>query len=282
MQRRLTLLPDSVEVLARVGHCFYRRSQFRSGHGDPAGGIADGQRAVEMYEAIVAKAPEYKHRDNLAFAYSNLAENQLKADDSASRAKGIDSLRKALATMREITVNKQGDVEGQRHLAVAAGELGAALGTEGQPHEGLPYVEEALPIFRTLYDADKTNRLARLDLAESEENAGNLWVALGDPAKAVDHCRSAVQLLGAPPNPPESNLEISAALIEAQKDLAQAYASAAQAADAAPTRAEFWREAQLSATASLQMAQAIVAKKPEIAADYAAFIAKDKELLARH
>jgi serine/threonine protein kinase len=282
MQRRVALFPDSLEVRAKLGAGFYRRSQFRSGHGDPAGGIADGQRAVEMYEAIVAKAPEYKHRDNLAFAYSNLAENQLKADDSASRAKGIDSLRKALATMREITVNKQGDVEGQRHLAVAAGELGAALGTEGQPHEGLPYVEEALPIFRTLYDADKTNRLARLDLAESEENAGNLWVALGDPAKAVDHCRSAVQLLGAPPNPPESNLEISAALIEAQKDLAQAYASAAQAADAAPTRAEFWREAQLSATASLQMAQAIVAKKPEIAADYAAFIAKDKELLARH
>ena len=78
---------------------------------------------------------------------------------------------------------------------------------------------------------------------------------LGDPAKAVDHCRSAVQLLGAPPNPPESDLEISAALIEAQMDLASAYASAAQAAGAAPKRAEFWREARLSATASLQMAQ---------------------------
>ena len=55
MQRRLTLFPDSVEVLARVGHGFYRRSQFRSGHGDPAGGIADGQRAVELYEKVVAK-----------------------------------------------------------------------------------------------------------------------------------------------------------------------------------------------------------------------------------
>src|SRR5450432_320759 len=167
MQRRLMLFPDSVEALAKVGAGFYRRSQFRIGHGDPAGGIADGQRAVELYEKIVAKAPEYKHRDNLAFAYSNLAENQLKADDPASRAKGIESLRKALATMREITANKQGDVEGQRHLAVAGAELGAALGTVGQAREGLPYIEESLPIFRTLYEADKTNRLARLDLAES-------------------------------------------------------------------------------------------------------------------
>jgi serine/threonine protein kinase len=282
MQRRLTLFPDSVEVLAKLGAGFYRRSQFRSGHGDPASGIADGERAVEIYEKIVAKAPEYKHRDNLAFAYSNLAENQLKAGDPASRAKGIESLRKALATMREITADKQGDVEGQRHLAVAAGELGAALGTVGQPREGLPYIEEALPIFRTLYDADKTNRLARLDLAESEENAGNLWVALGDPAKAMDHCRSALQMLGAPPNPPESDLELSAALVEAQMDLAHAYASAAKAAVAAPKQAGFWREAQLSATASLQMAQSIVAKRPEVAADYAVFIAKDKELLARH
>jgi eukaryotic-like serine/threonine-protein kinase len=282
MQRRLTLFPDSVEVLAKVGAGFYRRSQFRNGHGDPAGGIADGLRAVELYEKIVAKAPEYKHRDNLAFAYSNLAENQLKAGDPAGHANGIESLRKALATMREITANNQSNVEGQRHLAVAAAELGAALGTVGQPREGLPYVEEALPIFRTLYDADKTNRLARLDLAESEENVGNLWVSLKDPAKAVDHCRSALQMLGAPPNPPESDLEISAALVEAQMDLAQAYASAAQAAAAAPTRAGLWREAQLSATASLQMAQTIVAKRPEIAADYAAFIAKDKELLSRH
>ena len=282
MQRRLTLFPDSVEVLAKVGAGFYRRSQFRIGHGDPAGGIADGQRAVELYETIVAKSPEYKHRDNLAFAYSNLAENQLKADDPASRAKGIESLRKALATMREITANKQNDVEGQRHLAVAAAELGTALGTVGQAREGRPYVEEALPIFRSLYDADKTNRLARLDLVESEENAGNLWAALGDPAKAVDHCRSALQLLGAPPNPPESDLEISAALIEAQTDLAKAYGSAAQAALAAPTRAVFWREAQLAATASLQMAQTIVAQRPEVAADYAAYIAKDQELLAQH
>jgi hypothetical protein len=30
------------------------------------------------------------------------------------------------------------------------------------------------------------------------------------------------------------------------------------------------------------MAQTIVAKRPEVAADYAVFIAKDKELLARH
>jgi tetratricopeptide (TPR) repeat protein len=206
----------------------------------------------------------------------------LKTDNAAGRANGIESLRKALSTMREITANKQNDVEGQRHLAVAAGELGAALGTVGQPREGLPYIEEALPIFRTLYDADKSNRLARLDLAESEENAGNLWVALGDPAKAVDHCRSALQMLGAPPNPPESDLELSAALIEAQTDLAQAYASAAQTAAAAPKQAGLWREAQLSATASLQMAQTIAAKRPEVAADYAAFIAKDKELLARH
>jgi eukaryotic-like serine/threonine-protein kinase len=282
MQRRLALFPDTIEVLAKLGAGFYRRSQFRSGHGDAAGGIADGQRAVEIYEKIVAKAPEYKHRDNLAFAYSNLAENQLKADDPVSRAKGIESLRKALSTMQEITAGKQDNVEGRRHLAVAASELGNALGIVGQAREGLPYIEQSLPIFRSLYDADKTNRLAGLDLAESEENEGNLWTALGDPAKAVDHCRTAVLLLGTPPNPPESDLELSAALIEAQMDLAKAYAAAVQAADAAPKRAAFSRESQVAATASLQMAQTIVAKRPEVAAEYAVFIAKDKELLARH
>lgn len=281
MQRRMALFPDSIEVLAKLGAGFYRRSQFRTGHGDPGAGIEDGQHAVEVYENIVAKAPEYKHRDNLAFAYSNLAENQLKADP-ATRAKGIESLRKALTTMREITADTQNNVEGQRHLAVAAGELGAALGNVGQPREGLPYIEESLPIFHTLYEADKTNRLAWLDAAESEENAGKLWAELGDPAKAVDHCRAAMQLLGAAPNPPESDLEISAAVVEAQMDLAQAYASAAQAARPEEKRAAFLREARLSAAASLQTAQAIVAKKPEISADYAGFIAKDKELLARH
>ncbi|HWX81583.1 MAG TPA: protein kinase [Steroidobacteraceae bacterium] len=282
MQRRLTLFPDSVEVLARVGQGFYRRSQFRSGHGDPAGATADAQRAVDLYEKVVAKDSEYKYRNNLVFAYSNLGEIQLKDGAAGGPSKGIDSLRKALATMRVLAADKQDDVNAQRHLAVTAAELGASLLGVGQPREGLPYVEETLPIFQALYDADKTNRLARLDLAETQENAGNLWISLGDPAKAVDHCRTAVQLLGAPPIPPESDLEISAAMIEAQMDLAQAYASAARAAGAWPKRKEFWREARLSASASLQTAQTIVAKKPEIAADYAAFIAKDKELLARH
>ena len=64
MQRRLMLFPDSVKVLAKVGAGFYRRSQFRTGHGDPAAGIADRQHAVEVYENIVAKAPDHKHRDN--------------------------------------------------------------------------------------------------------------------------------------------------------------------------------------------------------------------------
>jgi eukaryotic-like serine/threonine-protein kinase len=282
MQRRLARAPDSVDARARLGQIFYRKSQFRGGRGDTAGATADAQRAVDLYEEVVAKDPKYRYRNNLVFAYSNLGENQLKDGAAAGRSKGIDSLRKALSTMRALAADQQDDVNARRHLAVTSGELGASLVTAGQPREGLPYLEQALPIFQALYDADKSNRLARLDLAETEENMANLWVSVGDPAKAVAHCRTAVQLLGAPPNPPESDLEISAAIVEAQMDLAQAYASAARAAGAAPKRTESWREARLSATASLQTAQAIVAKKPEIAADYAAFIAKDKELLVQH
>jgi tetratricopeptide (TPR) repeat protein len=280
MQKRLALLPDSIEVLAKVGAGFYRRSQFRGGHGDLAGATADGQRAVEIYEKIVSKTPNYKNRDNLAFVYSNIAEHLLKSDDSVSRANGIESLRKALTTMREITDKQQDNVEGQRHLAVAASELGKALGGTGHPDEGLPYMEQSLPIFRKLYEADKTNRLARLDLVETEENEGNLLAGLGDSARAVDHCRSAVQLLGTLPNPPESDLELSAALVEAQTDLANAYWVAAEKA-AQPKRAGYSRDARLAATEALQTAQHIVAMKPEVAGDYAAFIAKDEELLAR-
>jgi eukaryotic-like serine/threonine-protein kinase len=283
-QRRLERVPDSIDVRARVGHAFYRRSQFRSGQGDAAGATADAQHAVDLYEDLITRDPDYKHRDNLAFAYSNLAEILLKSDDPASRSQGIEFLRKALSTMQAaLAADKHGDdVSAQRHLAMSAGELGAALVTVGQAREGLPYFDQSLPIFRALYDADKASRLARLDLVVSDENAGNLWVALGDPAKAMDYCRAAVKLLGAPPDPPDSDLEISAALIEAQMDLAAAYAAAAQAPGAAPKRrAEFWREARLSATDSLQMAQAIVAKKPEIAPEYATFITKDKELQAR-
>jgi tetratricopeptide (TPR) repeat protein len=184
--------------------------------------------------------------------------------------------------MLALTADKKNDVDAQRHLAVTAGELGAALVTAGQPRDGLPYIDQSLPIFRSLYEADKTSRLARLDAVESEENAGILWVALGDPTKAMEHCRTSLQLLGTLPTPPESDLEISAAYVEAEMDLAKAYASAAQAAAAAPQRSAFWREARLSATASLQTAQAIVAKNPEIAADYAQFIAADKELLVEH
>lgn len=141
-------------------------------------------------------------------------------------------------------------------------------------------MEQSLPIFRRLYEADKTNRLARLDLVETEENEGNLLAGLGESVKAVDHCRSAVQLLGAVPDPPESDLELSAALVEAQTDLASAYWSAAEKA-ALPRRAGFWRDARLTATAALQTARHILTKKPEVAGDYAAFIAKDEELLAR-
>jgi hypothetical protein len=141
-------------------------------------------------------------------------------------------------------------------------------------------MEQSLPIFRRLYEADKTNRLARLDLVETEENEGNLLAQLGESVQAVDHCRRAVELLGALPNPPESDLELSAALVEAQTDLANAYRSAAEKA-APPRRAGYWRDARLVATAALQTAQHIVAQKPEVAGDYAAFIAKDEELLAR-
>ena len=113
MQRRLVRFPDSVEVRAQSGSTSSIEDRnFASATGIPPAALADAQRAVDLYEKIVAKDPEYKHRDNLAFAYSNLAENQLKAGDPASRAKGIESLRKALATMREITADKQDDVEG--------------------------------------------------------------------------------------------------------------------------------------------------------------------------
>ncbi len=282
VQRRLARAPDSNDVRARVGHAFYRRSQFRSSQGDAAGATADAQHAVDIYEDLVARDPQYKHRDNLSFAYSVLAEGLLKSDDPAARSRGIEFLRKAHATVLALTADKKNDVDAQRHLAVTAGELGAALVTVGQPREGLPYIDQSLPIFLSLYEADKTSRLARLDAVESEENAGILWVALGDPMKAVEHCRTSLQLLGPLPTPPESDLEISAAYVEAEMDLAKAYASAAQAATAAPQRSAFWREARLSATASLQTAQAIVAKNPDIAADYALFIAADKELQVPH
>ena len=282
MERRLARVPDSVEVRARLGQIFYRKSQFRGGHGDLAGATLDEQRAVDLYEEVVAKDPGFRYRNNLVFAYSNLGDNQLKDAAAAGRSKGIDSLRKALSTMRVLAADRQDDVNAQRHLAVTSGQLGESLGAVGQAREGLPYLEGTLPIFQALYDADKTNRLARLDLAEAQENTGNLWVSLGDAAKAVDYCRTAVQVLGTPPDPAESDLEISAALIEAETDLANAYASAAEASGvASKRRVQLWREAQISAAVSLQMAQAIVAKKPEIAADYTAFIAKDKELQAR-
>ena len=282
-QRRLQRVPDSIDVRARVGHAFYRRSQFRNDQDDLAGATADAQHAVDLYEDLVARDPEYKHRDNLGFAYSNLAEMLMKSNDPVSRAKGIEFLRKALSNQQAaLAADKHDDVSAQRHLAMSAAELGAALVTVGQAREALPYFDQSLPIFRDLYDADKASRLARLDLVVSDENAGNLWVALGDPAKAMDYCRAAVKLLGPPPNPPDSDLEISAALIEAQMDLAGAYAAAAEAPGAvAKNRAEFWREARLSATSSLQMAEAILAKKPEIAPEYSTFITKDKELQAR-
>ncbi len=282
-QRRLERVPDSTDVRARVGHAFYRRSQFRSAQDDAAGATADAQHAVDLYEDLVARDPEYKHRDNLSFAYSNLAEILLKSDDPASRSSGIGFLRKALANMQSaLAADKHDDVSAQRHLAMSAAELGAALVTVGQSREALPYFDQSMPIFRALYDADKASRLARLDLVVSDDNASGLWLSLGDPAKAVDYGRHAVQLLGAPPAPPDSDLEISAALIEAQMDLAAAYAAAAEAPGAAPkTRAEFWREARITATDSLQMAQAILAKKPEMAPEYATFITKDKELQAR-
>jgi tetratricopeptide (TPR) repeat protein len=281
MQRRLGRVPGSVEVQARLGHAFFRRSQYRSGHSDPAGAKADAQGAVDLYEDIVTRDPQLIHRSDLAYAYSNLAEINLKGD-AASRSMLIDSERRALATMRALAADRQDDVNIKRHLAVTAAELGAALVTVGRAREGLPYVEETLPIFQALYDADKSNRLARLDFAESQENTGTLWISLGDPTKAVDHCLAAVQLLGKTPEPPDRDLEISAALVDTQSALAEAYASAAEAGGTAPqSRTQWWREAQLSAAASLRTAQAIVAKKPEIAGDYAAFITKDKGLIAR-
>ena len=282
MQRRLAREPDSVEVRARIGQGFYRRSQFRAGHDDPEGAAADAQGAVEVFEGIVARIPEDKFRNNLAFAYANLSEIQLKRDDPAGRASGIDSSRKALAATRIVAAHQQEDVNIRRHLAVAESELGAALVTVGQSREGLQYMKEGLPIFQALYEADRTNRLARLDLVVAQENAGSLWVSLGEPLQAVEHCRIAEELLGKTPDPPESDLEISAALVEVQMNLAEAYAAAASAASTAPKRrVEFWNEARRSASASLRTAQAIARGKPEIASEYAAFISKDSELEAR-
>ncbi|HUK02412.1 MAG TPA: serine/threonine-protein kinase [Steroidobacteraceae bacterium] len=282
MQRRLARVPDSLEVSARLGHALYRRSHFRSDSGDLAGASTDAQRAVDVYERIVAKDPQYKYRNNLVFAYSNLGEQQLKSPDASGRDLGIASLRKALVTMQAAAADMQDDVNARRHLAVTAGELGESLVAVGRAHEALPYVEQTLPIFQALYDADRTNRLARLDLADAEENAGALWVALGDPTKAIAHCRTAVRLLEPAPEPPDSNLEISSAYIEAQTALAQAYAAGAAKGATPPDQAGLWREARASAATALHMAQSIVAKKPEIAASYADFIAKDQSLLADH
>jgi len=181
-----------------------------------------------------------------------------------------------------VAAHQQEDVNIRRHLAVAESELGAALVTVGQSREGLQYMKEGLPIFQALYEADRTNRLARLDLVVAQENAGSLWVSLGEPLQAVEHCRIAEELLGKTPDPPESDLEISAALVEVQMNLAEAYAAAASAASTAPKRrVEFWNEARRSASASLRTAQAIARGKPEIASEYAAFISKDSELEAR-
>ena len=281
MERRVAREPDSLEASARLGHALYRRSHFRSDGGDLAGASADAKRAVEVYERIVARDPQYKYRNNLVFAYSNLGEQQLKSADASERAQGIDALRKALVTMQAAAADKQDDVNARRHLAVTAGELGESLVAVGRAREALPYVEQTLPIFQAMYDSDRSNRLARLDLADAEENAGALWVALGDTAKAIAHCRRSVQLLEPRPEPPDSDLEISTAYIEAHTALAQAYAAAAADHGARPDHAELWREAQASAATALHMAQAIVAKRPEIARSYADFITKDQSLLDR-
>ena len=59
---------------------------------------------------------------------------------------------------------------------------------------------------------------------------------------------------------------------------AVAAASRGAQADQAGAR----REARTAAGTALQIAQSIVTKKPEIAASYAEFIAKDRSLLAAH
>jgi eukaryotic-like serine/threonine-protein kinase len=278
MQRRLSRDPDSTEALARMGHVLYRRSQFRSSNGDADGAVADAQRAVEL----LAKNPDFKRRDDLSFSYSNLGAILLKREDSASRSRALDALRKALATMQAALVDSPDDVTAQRHFAVTAADLGTALVTVGRPREGLPYLEQSLPIFRKLYEADRSSRLARLDMVETEQNVGNLWVSLGDSEKAIDHCRTALQVLGPRPASPESDLEISAAYAEAQTDLSAAYAAAAEAGGAeSKQRTQYWHDALLAADASLQTARAVLASKPDLEGDYHAFIERDKMLQTR-
>ncbi|MBS0380009.1 MAG: serine/threonine protein kinase [Proteobacteria bacterium] len=278
-QRRLQLQPDSVEVRAWVGRAYFGRAQFRGNHGDPDGALADSRTAAQTYEQVVARDSSLANRNNLAFAYSNVGENLLTKSDDASHAQAIEYLTRALNTMRSVAHDDPNNASLQRHLAVTAGELGFSLAGLGKPREGLPYLEESQPIFQRLYDSDRSNRLAQLDLADNDENTCSLYITL-DPAKAVSHCQAALRILGALPSPPASDLELSAAYIEAQTVLAEAYAAAAEATPRSH-RAEGWSAARRTAETVLQSAQEIVKQKPELSGQYTQFITRSRAVQSR-
>ena len=141
VERRLKREPADIVTQARLGNALFSRSQFRAAHGDRVGAAADAQRCVEVYESVVATRPDDKFRDNLVYAYANLGGILLDSADKHSQSRAIETLRKALSLIRRISAERPDDVKFQRHLAVAAGQLGAALADKSRPEEGLQNLE---------------------------------------------------------------------------------------------------------------------------------------------
>jgi hypothetical protein len=155
--------------------------------------------------------------------------------------------------------------------------LGTSLANEGQASRGLAYLNEAKSAFRDLSEADKAGGLAQLDLAETDENVGNALVAAGQPLATVSHAQQALDLRGASL---ESDLELTAGIIEARADLAKAHAAAAQA----PARSrgdQSQRDATRWANESLQLAHEVLAKNPDAQAVVATSVADAQAVLTR-
>jgi tetratricopeptide (TPR) repeat protein len=267
-----------------AGKCAAQPCRFsRVRHGELAAALKDAKYVVKVYEAIVAARPtEEKYEDNLVVAYTELANILMELKDAQSYERAIDTSRKALSLVRALAAAKPGNVKIRRRLAVTNGELGVWLATVGRAREGLPYVEEAALIFASLYEADRASFLAKLDLVDLEESMGNVLAMASEPEKAFAHLQVALDLLGPVPEPPGSKLEIARSITEIRKDMAKAHAAAADLHGQTPQRqAQHWREAHRWAVASLQLARAIVAEKPEVAQELAQFIAEATDVETR-
>ncbi|MBS1826255.1 MAG: protein kinase [Acidobacteria bacterium] len=192
-QKRLAVRGDDAEALEDLGGAYFAEGQCLRIGFDPKAEDAY-RRAGEVYRKLAEKKPGNRQlRRNVALTLRYRAQIAL---EEGRKEDLLRHAREASEISERILKEDPASQLAQTDAATDLGALAGALEVNGQELEGVTVRERSVRIKEAILRGDPGNGHAKLGLAIGDRDYCNMLIRSGDLARAEEHCRRSLRLLG--------------------------------------------------------------------------------------